>query len=91
MAFTFSPEQQNQHFLFGVLGVLVSVGAIFAWFAFFRDPPISLFQEPPPPPQEVRVDFEVFTHPAFLELGEARPPIPVPALQEVGKQDPFVL
>lgn len=71
--------------LFGV--ILLGALGVF-WYRFIREEPLPP-SELLPPPRDVQIDFTVFQTPAFLELGDPRPPIPVLLPDEIGKPNPF--
>lgn len=78
----------RQKYLMIVLGILLVAGGGVVWYGYFQEGSSTLFgSESAPPPQRVEINFDVFEDPAFVELGEPRPPIPLP--EEVGKRNPF--
>jgi len=88
MAITFLPQNRKQKYLLLLLSVVVLGGLGVVWYQFIREEPLPRL-ELLPPPRNVQIDFAVFQIPAFLELGDPRPPIPVLLPDEVGKPNPF--
>lgn len=88
MTITFLPEDRKQKYLLVLMGVICFLAIGTVWYRFFREFPFLLFQTHPEPPGEITIDFTIFEDPAFLELGDPRPAIPLP--DKVGKSNPFV-
>lgn len=65
------------------------VTSLVLWFGFFSSAPkkasSSFFL---PPPQEINIDFGVFEHPVFQELGAPFAPLQIP--EETQKANPFI-
>ena len=62
-------ENRQKYFLWG-LGALLLIGGAVFWYGYFREETISIFQsKTPPPPQEITLNFAIFEHPIFQELG----------------------
>ena len=87
MSIHFLSEDRKQKYLVLLMGALVVVALIVAWFRFFRESSLPFFETQPAPPQPITIDFAIFEDPAFLELGTPRPPILTP--DTVGKINPF--
>ena len=88
MTITFIPGNRKQKYLLIALGVILLGGVGILWYRFFGGAVFPSFPSQPPPPGEIRIDFTVFQNPAFLKLGDPRPPILPP--EQVGKRDPFM-
>ncbi|OHA74092.1 MAG: hypothetical protein A2940_00365 [Candidatus Wildermuthbacteria bacterium RIFCSPLOWO2_01_FULL_48_29] len=91
MAITFIPQKRKQQYFLLAFGTLLLLGMGVVWYQFIREAPLTRFSTQPPPPQSVQIDFRIFENPAFLELGDPRPPIPILLPGEVGKPNPFTL
>ena len=64
------PVQNRQKYLLWGLVGLVLIGGAVVWYGYFREETISIFQPKiPPPPKEITLDFSIFEHPIFQELG----------------------
>ena len=87
MSITFLPEDRKQKYLLLLLGSLFVLAVLVVWHQFFRESSLVFFETQPEPPQQITIDFTIFEDPAFLELGNPRPPIPLP--DTVGKINPF--
>lgn len=88
MAIAFIPEDRKQRYLLYTLGAALLGGVAIVGYQFLWNPALPFFQQQPLPPKRVEIDFGVFQTPAFLELGDPRPPISFP--DGVGKDNPFV-
>lgn len=88
MSITFLPENRKQKYLILVLGLLGVLAVGIVGYQFFGKSSILFFEPQPEPPQQIIVDFTIFEDPAFLELGNSQPPIPLP--DAVGKENPFL-
>mgnify|MGYP001568953248 CR=1 FL=1 len=88
MSITFLPEDRKQKYLLLLLGLLCVFAVFVAWYQFSRESSFFLPETQPEPPQQITIDFTIFEDPAFLELGNPRPAIPLP--DTVGKRNPFV-
>lgn len=87
MSITFLPEDRKQKYLVLLLGSLCVLALLVVWFQFFRESSFPFFETQPEPPRQITIDFTIFEDPVFLELGNPRPPIPLP--DTVGKTNPF--
>ena len=90
MTITFLPQNRKQkYFLFVLLGLIALAAIGFVWYRFSGKESIQLFsQQQEQPSKQVEIDFTVFEHPVFRELGEPRPPITLP--DQVGRTNPFL-
>lgn len=88
MTITFIPENRRQRYLLYALGAILFGGLAVVSYQFFWNPALPFFTDQPAPPRQVEIDFGIFQTPAFLELGNPRPPIPFP--DEAGKDNPFM-
>jgi len=86
MSITFLSEDRKQKYLLLLLGSLFLLAVLVVWYQFFRGP-FPPFETQPEPPRQIMIDFTIFEAPVFLELGNPRPPIPLP--DNVGKVNPF--
>ena len=88
MSITFLPEDRKRKYLVLLLGLLCVLAVLVVWYQFSKESSLPFFETQPEPPREITIDFTIFEDPAFLELGNPRPPIPLP--DTVGKVNPFV-
>jgi len=88
MSITFLPEDRKQKYLILLLGVLCVLVAGVVWYQFFRESSFVVSETQFEPQQQIMIDFTIFEDPAFLELGNPWPVIPLP--DKVGKRNPFV-
>jgi len=90
MKFTFLPTQNRQKYLLWGLGAIVFIMVVVVWYGYFREETISIFQsKAPPPPQEIILNFGIFEHPVFQELGIPSDEILLPEPTE--RANPFIL
>jgi len=89
MAALFHFKDRKRLSLFLLIGIILLGGMGLVWFQFFSQVP-SLLLQTPFPSKQPKIDLSVFENPAFLELGEPRPPIPLLKEDEVGKRNLFV-
>jgi len=89
MAIIFLPAQKRDRYLFGALLACLVLGSVLIWYGYVRKVSFQLFTIGTETREQVEINFEIFQDPAFLELGEARPPILLPGPDEVGKRNPF--
>lgn len=82
------PEERRQRYLVLLLSLFGVLAIFIVWYQFFRESLPLSFEAQPAPPQQITIDFTIFEDPAFLGLGNSRPPILLP--DTVGKINPFL-
>ena len=88
MAITFVEQKRRQRFFLGATVAAILFTLFILWRGFSALPQKIAPSLSASTPKEVSIDFGIFDHPVFEELGQPSPPLVPP--EKIGKANPFL-